>query len=100
MRCNLSRKQALWVKARTKYVMSGFSRSDNNWLKYEMETFGSNSLCAEKVDYKYYAGQTLSSINEESGFSTIMGKVTWENISYERRYLGVHKECDNGSREE
>lgn len=87
-------------KNQTKYVMSGFSRSDNNWLKYEMETFGSNSLCAEKVDYKYYAGQTLSSINEESGFSTIMGKVTWENISYERRYLGVHKECDNGSREE
>lgn len=87
-------------KNQTKYVMSGFSRSNNNWLKYEMETFGSNSLCAEKVDYKYYAGQTLSSINEESGFTTIMGQVKWENISYERRYLGVHKECDNGSREE
>ena len=34
MRCNLSHKQALWVKARTMYVMSGFSRCNNNWLKY------------------------------------------------------------------
>ena len=76
-----------------KYVMSGFSATNNSFLKYEMETIGTASSCAEPVEHSSLQDEATPSINHEIPFSSMTGMVRWNKVESVKRYVAVTIEC-------
>ena len=52
-----------------------------------MSTSGTNSL---------FESQTLSSINQEKPFTSMIGPVKWKVVEHARRNVAVYIECEDG----
>ena len=52
--------------------------------------------CAESVDYKYEDRANISSVNEEIPFTSMTGKITWENPDFLTRRAPVIILCNDG----
>ena len=78
------------------YVLSGYYRTNNDDLRYSMETYFTPSLCAEKVDYKYELRENLTSVNEEEPFTSMIGRIIWEKPEIRKRSVATRIICEDG----
>ena len=78
------------------YVLSGYYRTNNDDLRYSMETYYTPSLCAEKVDYKYEVRENISSINEEKPFTSMIGRIIWEKPEIRKQSVATRIICEDG----
>ena len=76
-----------------KYAMSGYSLYNNTVLKYEMETFGTASNCAERQEYEYFDIKTIPSVNHNVPFVSMLGVVKWKQLEFKQRRVSISIDC-------
>ena len=77
------------------YVMSGFHATSPNSHRYEVETFGVNSGCAESEERNYKEVPVYESIRTYRPFVIHVGRNSIKTVKYGKQELPLHRICDS-----
>ncbi|MBR4176993.1 MAG: hypothetical protein IKP34_04545 [Bacteroidales bacterium] len=76
------------------YVLSGHDIADPRVLKYQMNTFGVLSNCAEYFEYEYIQQKTVDAWIYKNGFSSSIRRTNTIKYNKDREYLPLYIECE------
>lgn len=78
----------------TQYLLNGYSRTNDIWVKYETETFGNSSSCAEMVQPEFVKVSPMGAVEDIEPFDNmgVIGEIVHPETIWKR--FPLWKECE------